>query len=211
MRNEREILQRFQKTECEITEQVLAWVLSDSDTECPMCEHTNRKRWERDIQNNVVKPSHLETNNNWAYGTVQDHMDNHILYDHNEALVIDTARSESINTLSIAETVAQELLVWLSDIRIRKEEEGITDEVVTSAMKIVAQLNTSVKLIGQLKQEIGVDSQLLLQQRRMDNIMGLIVDVFSDEPELLSKFELRLAASREPTKVIDIDDGDWDV
>ena len=58
--------------------------------------------------------------------------------------------------------------------------------------------NNSLKLIGTLKKEIGVDSQLLLANQQTQQIMGAIVDVLRDQPSLLNDIELRLAALRPP-------------
>jgi hypothetical protein len=39
MRTHAEIMQRFQETDDEITEKVLAWVLESGDGVCPMCSN----------------------------------------------------------------------------------------------------------------------------------------------------------------------------
>ena len=90
----------------------------------------------------------------------------------------------------------------------RKDDEGITSEWVADAAKLVGQANSSLRLIGQLKQEIVVDSQLLLAQNRVDGIMGVLVNVLGGQPQLLDEVELKLAALKEPT-VIQYDDEEW--
>jgi hypothetical protein len=69
----------------------------------------------------------------------------------------------------------------------------------------VAQANTSLRLVGQLKKEIGVDSQLLLAQAQMDNVMGVLVNTLAEQPHLLDKVELQLASLKPPTHIQDVD------
>ena len=70
---------------------------------------------------------------------------------------------------------------------------------------MVAQANTSLRLVGQLKKEIGVDSQLLLAQTQMDNVMGVLVNTLRDQPHLLDTVELQLAALKPPSHIQDVD------
>ena len=156
-----------------------------------------------------ITPMHLETSNGWPSGTITDHMDNHRHYDHGEAQRIEKARNDSISTLTVAEDIAQKLVTWIEELELRKDDEGITSEWVTDAARLVGQANSSLRLIGQLKQEIGVDSQLLLAQNRVDSIMGVLVNVLGSQPDLLDQVELHLAALKEPTHIIDSDD--WEV
>lgn len=208
MRTEHEIRRAFEMTEDPTEERVLAWVLTESDHPCPMCAHPLCKTWEVKIQHNVLLPTHLETNQRWPHGTVSDHMDNHRSYDHGHAAAVEKARGESISTLAVAEDIAQKLVSWIEELEQRKDEEGITSEWVADASRLVGNANSSLRLIGQLKQEIGVDSQLLLAHNRVEGIMGVIVDVLAGQPELLDKVEMRLALLKEPTNVIDITEED---
>ena len=181
MRTEAEILQHFQETDDEVVERTLAWVLEATDNNCPMCSNP----------------------------AIQDHMDNHRRYDHAEAAVMEQARNDSISTLSVAEGIAQKLIIWIEELEVRKDDEGITSEWVADAARLTNQANQSLRLIGQLKKEIGVDSQLLLAQNRVDSIMGVLVHVLGDKPDLLDMVELQLAALKEPTHIIDVDESEW--
>ena len=210
MRTHAEIMQRFQETDDEITEKVLAWVLESGDGVCPMCSNPAHKVWEIKIMTGQITSVHLESSQNWPSGTIQDHMDNHRHYDHAEAAYIEKARMESISTLSVAENIAQKLIMWIEELETRKDSEGITSEWVADAARLTNQANQSLRLIGQLKKEIGVDSQLLLAQNRVDSIMGILVHVLGDQPKLLDAVELRLAALKEPTHIIDYDEGEWE-
>lgn len=55
-----------------------------------------------------------------------------------------------------------------------------------------------MKLVGQLKSEIGVDSQLLLADRKVDAMMGILVEVLRNEPLYLDQIQLRLATMQTP-------------
>jgi len=210
MRTEAEILTRFQETDDVVIEKVLAWVLESNDGVCPMCSNPAHKVWEVKIMTGQITSIHLETSQRWPAGTIQDHMDNHRHYDHAEAAYIEKARTESISTLSVAESIAQKLIVWIEELEERKDIEGITSEWVADAARLTNQANQSLRLIGQLKQEIGVDSQLLLAQNRVDSIMGILVHVLGDTPKLLDAVELRLATLKEPTHIIEYDEKEWE-
>ena len=57
-------------------------------------------------------------------------------------------------------------------------------------------------VILQLKKEIGVDSQLLLADRKVEQMMGILVDVLKSEPVYLDQIQLRLATLTAPTQHI---------
>ena len=82
---------------------------------------------------------------------------------------------------------------------------GSNSDFVADATRLIGQANTSLKLVAQLKKEIGVDSQLLLAQAQMNDMSRLLVDVLSGHPELLDQVELRMSALKEPVNVIDVD------
>jgi hypothetical protein len=67
-----------------------------------------------------------------------------------------------------------------------------------------------LKLGAQLKKEIGVDSQLLLADRKVDAVMGILVDVLSHEPTYLDQIQMRLQVLNAPSNTI-IDDADFEV
>ena len=50
---------------------------------------------------------------------------------------------------------------------------------------------------------------MLLAQNRVDSIMGVLVHVLGDKPDLLDMVELQLAALKEPTHIIDVDESEW--
>ncbi len=51
---------------------------------------------------------------------------------------------------------------------------------------------------------------MVLVQNGADSIKGILVDVLATEPKLLDDIELRMAALKEPTHVIDYTkDEDW--
>lgn len=210
MKTRSEILQFFQETTDEVVERTLAWVLEASDSTCPMCSNPAHRTWEVKLMTGQITTVALESSNNWPSGTIQDHMDNHRQYDHAEAALIEQARTESISTLNVAEGIAQKLIIWIEELEHRKVTEGITSEWVADAARLTNQANQSLRLIGQLKKEIGVDSQLLLAQNRVDSIMGVLVHVLGDKPDLLDAVELQLAALKEPTHIIDLDESEWD-
>ena len=210
MKTRSEILQFFQETNDEVVERTLAWVLEASDNACPMCSNPAHRSWEVKLMTGQITPVALESTHRWPAGTIQDHMDNHRQYDHAEASLLEQARTESISTLNVAEGIAQKLIIWIEELERRKDDEGITSEWVADAARLTGQANQSLRLIGQLKKEIGVDSQLLLAQNRVDSIMGVLVHVLGDKPDLLDAVELQLAALKEPTHIIDLDESEWD-
>ena len=99
----------------------------------------------------------------------------------------------------------QRMVGWLDELEERREVEGVSSEWISDATKLTGQCHTGLKLIGQLKKEIGVDSQLLLADRKMDAVMGILVDTLRDDPHLLDNIELRLSALKAPSHVIDAD------
>lgn len=210
MRSYKEIMERYNNTDDETVERTLAWVMNPDESACPMCAHPLRLRYESQLLMETLTTMHVDIANHWPHGTAQDHMDNCREYNHSEAAWIEEKRHETISTLSVAESIAQKLVGWIEELEERKDIEGITTEWVGDAARLVGQANQSLRLIGQLKKEIGVDSQLLLAQNRVDSIMGILVDVLATEPKLLDDIELRMAALKEPTHVIDYTkDEDW--
>ena len=67
---------------------------------------------------------------------------------------------------------------------------------------MIAQANTSLKLVGQLKKEIGVDSQLLLASAQINDVSRILVETLADQPALLDSVERKLNALSAP---IDVD------
>lgn len=176
--------------------EALRWVLESP--ECPMCNLPNRREVETSIFTGAQTHAFIEQKNGWKAGIVDEHMNHHIDYDPSEAEEVEGLRKEAITTLDMAEDVFARITRWLDEWEQKKDEEGISREWLAEATKLVSAGNNSLKLIGTLKKEIGVDSQLLLANQQTQQIMGAIVDVLRDQPSLLNDIELRLAALRPP-------------
>jgi hypothetical protein len=202
MKTRLEIQQRLKNENDMFVMEVLRWVL---DGGCAMCDHKNRKEYEKDLMNDETSPDYLETKHKWAEGTVMAHMESHVEFDPDEAAHIEEARKQTINTLDSAEDIVTRIQTYLDELEERKEAHGgITSEFVADVARLIGQANSSLKLVGQLKKEIGVDSQLLLAQAQMNNMSNILVDVLKHSPELLDDIELRMAALRAPSNVIDV-------
>lgn len=200
MRTKTEIQQRLAVENDAFAIEVLRWVLAGG---CEMCEHRDRKELEKQVFNEEASPSYLEAKYNWPTGTVMNHMDNHMEYDPKEARHIEEARSQSINTLDSAEDIVIRIRNYLDELEERKEAEGgISSEFVADASRLIAQANTSLKLVGQLKKEIGVDSQLLLASAQINDVSRILVETLADQPALLDSVERKLNALSAP---IDVD------
>jgi hypothetical protein len=126
-------------------------------------------------------------------------------FDPVEAKQVEETRKETITTLDMAEDVFSRIQRWLDEWEEEKDVHGIDGEWLANATRLIGQANSSLKLIGTLKKEIGVDSQLLLAQQQVNGVMGVLVDVLRAEPHLLNQIELRMATLREPTHVIEYD------
>jgi hypothetical protein len=161
------------------------------------------------VFNGNMTSAYLESKNGWEAGIVEEHMSDHIDYDPEEAMEIEQARSEAISTLDMAEDVFTRITRWLDEWESVKGRDGIDAEWLGTATRLIAQANTNIKLIGTLKKEIGVDSQMLLAQQQVTGVMGILVDVLRNDPKLLNQIELRIAAMRPATHVIE--EGDWEV
>lgn len=197
------IEQRLGQEDDPKTVEVLRWVLESP--ECPMCNHRGRKDLEVQIFNGNISPAYLEAKHNWEAGIVEEHMSDHMDYDPEEAQAVEHARSEAITTLDMAQDVFARIQKWLDEWEREKDITGIDAEWLGTATRLVAQANTNIKLIGTLKKEIGVDSQILLAQQNVNQVMGILVDVLRNEPRLLGQVEMRLSALKAPTTVIDAD------
>lgn len=185
--------------------EVLKWVLESP--ECPMCNHPQVRDLEIQIFNGNMTSSYLEVKNGWSAGIVEEHMKEHMTYDPQEAKEVEETRREAITTLDMAEDVFGRINSWLDEWEAKKDEEGIDGDWLANATRLIGQANSSLKLIGTLKKEIGVDSQLLLANQQVSGVMGILVDVLRAEPHLLNQIELRVAALKAPTY---IQDGDWE-
>lgn len=201
------IEQRLMHEDEPLAIEALRWVLESP--ECPLCNHRQRKDLEVQVFNGNMTSAYLESKNGWEAGIVEEHMSAHMDYDPEEAVAVEQARSEAITTLDMAEDVFTRIAGWLDEWEKKKDREGIDAEWLGTATRLVAQANTNIKLIGTLKKEIGVDSQMLLAQQQVTGVMGILVDVLRNDPKLLNQIELRIAAMRPATHVLDA--GDWEV
>ena len=192
---------RMKVEEDPIALEVLRWVIESP--ECPLCNHPQRKDFEFLVANGTQSPPYLESKHGWPDGIVEEHMKEHITYDAKEAEEVEEARSEAISTLDMAEDVFSRIQQWLDEWEELKEQDGISREWLSEATKLVAAGNQSLKLIGTLKKEIGVDSQLMLAHQQVQGILGVVVDVLQEHPQLMNTMELRLAALKAPTTTIE--------
>ena len=191
VRTQREIEERIRRESDPFTIETLRWVL---DGGCPMCRHEDKRQYEIDIRSEEISPHFLEVRHGWAEGTVMNHMEMHVEWDANEAKHIEKARSQSINTLDAAEDIVNRISGYLDELDEQKEAsgDGITSEFVADVSRLIAQANQSLKLVGQLKKEIGVDSQLLLVEARMNRISHVLVDTLQEYPQLLDAIEKKM-------------------
>lgn len=195
------IEQRLADEENAFVIEALQWVLKSP--ECPLCNLPNRRDIELDVFNGKSTSAYIEAKHGWNIGIVEEHLEHHLDYDPQEAREIEYLRSESITTLDMASDIFGRIQKWLDEWEREKDIDGISREWIAEATKLVGQANSSLKLIGQLKKEIGVDSQLLLAEQRVGGVMSIIVDVLRDKPELLNDMEIRLAALKAPTHIIE--------
>jgi len=200
MRSVREIQERLATTNDAFVIETLRWVLEGN---CPICENKKRREFEIAIHTDEYGPEYLEVKYNWAEGTVMNHMNNHVDYDITEATHVETARRQSIDTLEAAEDIVLRIRGYLDELEEQKEVTGINSDFVADAAKLIGQANSSLKLVGQLKKEIGVDSQLLLAQAQVNDMSRILVDILADHPDLLDTVELKMASLKEPIVVIE--------
>jgi len=200
MRSAREIQQRLHGENDAFAIEVLRWVL---DGGCPMCDHKSKKDYELGIMNEEFSATFLEVRHNWNEGTVMNHMDNHIEFDALQAKNMEEDRQQTISTLDAAEDIVIRIQNYLNELEAQKEAQGgISSEFVTDAAKLIGQANSSLKLVGQLKKEIGVDSQLLLAQAQVNDMSRILIEVLGSHPQLLDQVELKMALLKEPSVII---------
>jgi len=200
MRSAREIQQRLHGETDAFAIEVLRWVL---DGGCPMCDHKSKKDYELGIMNEEFSATFLEVRHNWNEGTVMNHMDNHIEFDALQAKNMEKDRQQTISTLDAAEDIVIRIQNYLNELEEQKEAQGgISSEFVTDAAKLIGQANSSLKLVGQLKKEIGVDSQLMLAQAQVNDMSRILIEVLGSHPQLLDQVELKMAMLKEPSVII---------
>ena len=201
MRTAREIQQRLHGENDAFAIEVLRWVLDGS---CPMCDHKSKKDYELGLMNEEFSATFLEVRHNWNEGVVMNHMDNHIEFDALQAKNMEEDRQQTISTLDAAEDIVIRIQNYLNELEVQKEAAGgISSEFVSDAAKLIGQANSSLKLVGQLKKEIGVDSQLMLAQAQVNDMSRILIEVLGSHPQLLDQVELKMALLKEPSVIID--------
>tara|TARA_R110001592_G_scaffold138248_1_gene357054 strand:+ start:12079 stop:12639 length:561 start_codon:yes stop_codon:yes gene_type:complete len=182
---------------------------TDIAPSCPVCALANRREVEIKLHRGEITGAFLENKFRWNIGTVGKHMDEHLSYDPLEANRIEQLRDESISTLNVAENLVQRLVTWMDELEVRKDEEGLTSELIGDATKLFSQAQGFLKLIGQLKKEIGIDSQMMMADQKVNSMLGILVDVLKHEPMYLDQIQLRLASLQAP--IVTIHDADFEV
>ena len=200
MKSRIEIEKRLAHEQDAFAIEVLRWVMEPND--CPFCDFGRRKDYELALKNDEMTPAYIESKHSWPDGTCDEHMDNHIQYDADEAAHIERLRQESINTLDMAEGIVGRLVSWLDELEEQRGDGEITSDWIHDATKLAGQANQSLKLVGQLKREIGVESQLMLAEAQLGSVMGTLVHVLSPHPDLLDQVELHLSALKQPDHTI---------
>lgn len=181
----------------------LMWVLESPD--CALCSHPDRVEYEIKLHRGEITSSFLEQKLSWLPGSVNVHLEDHLEYDPVRAGLIEAMRQESISTLNLAENAAQKINGWIEELEGQRFGGVIDTDWITDAVKLTGQLNGMLRLVGQLKKEIGVDSQLMLAQQKMDSVMGVLVESLRDQPAVLDDIQLRLATLKQPKNIQDTD------
>jgi hypothetical protein len=197
MKTRRQIEQQLADSMDDIEIETLKWVLRAPD--CPICQDPNRVELEVRIYRGETTASFLEQKYGWLPGSVNVHLSDHEDYDPVKAGLIEAMRQDTINTLNLAENTAQKIDSWLTELEAQRSGDYIDSDWIGDATRLTSQLGAYLKLAGQLKKEIGVDSQLLLAQRQLDEVMYVLVDTLKQHPQLLDQIELKVSALTTPT------------
>lgn len=203
MKTQRKIEERLMMETNDDIVSALQWVLESPD--CPMCSHPDRVEMEIKLHRGEITSSFLEQKMGWLPGSVNVHLSDHLEYDPVRAGLIEAMRQESISTLNLAENAAQKINGWIEELEGQRYDGVIDTDWITDAVKLTGQLNGMLRLVGQLKKEIGIDSQLLLAQAKMDSVMGVLVESLKDQPAILDNIQLRLATLKQPSNIQDAD------
>lgn len=203
MKTRRQIEQRLATETNDGVAEGLLWVLESPD--CALCKHRDKVEIEIKLHRGETTSSFLEQKMGWLPGSVNVHMEDHLQYDPVRAGLIEAMRQESISTLNLAENAAQKINGWIEELEGQRFGGVIDTDWITDAVKLTGQLNGMLRLVGQLKKEIGVDSQLLLAQQKMDSVMGVLVESLKDQPAILDNIQLRLATLKQPNHIQDAD------
>ena len=196
MKTRRHIEVRLSESQDDTEIEVLKWVLKSPD--CALCQSPSRVELEMKIHRGEVTAVFLEQKYGWLPGSVNVHLTDHEDYDPVKAGLIEAMRQDTINTLNLAENTAQKIADWLTEFEAQRSPEYIDTDFIADATRLTAQLGGYLKLAGALKKEIGTDSQLLLAQRQLDEVMYILVDTLKAQPELLDQIEFRVSSLKSP-------------
>ena len=196
MKTRRHIEVRLSESQDDTEIEVLKWVLKSPD--CARCQSPSRVELEMKIHRGEVTAVFLEQKYGWLPGSVNVHLTDHEDYDPVKAGLIEAMRQDTINTLNLAENTAQKIADWLTELEAQRSPEYIDTDFIADATRLTAQLGGYLKLAGALKKEIGTDSQLLLAQRQLDEVMYILVDTLKAQPELLDQIEFRVSSLKSP-------------
>ena len=196
MKTRKHIEKRLSESQDDGEIEVLKWVLKAPD--CALCQSPNRVELEMKIHRGEVTAVFLEQKYGWLPGSVNVHLSDHEDYDPVKAGLIEAMRQDTINTLNLAENTAQKIADWLTELEAQRSPEYIDTDFIADATRLTGQLGGYLKLAGALKKEIGTDSQLLLAQRQLDEVMYILVDTLKAQPELLDQIEFRVSALKAP-------------
>ena len=201
MRSLREIERRLSDETDDRVAEALLWVIEDLG--CSFCNHPQRHEIELRYQNGENTATFLETKLRWPVGTVIEHIENHLGADPAMESHVEKMREETITTLNTAEAVSQRVLHWIEEWEVQKDEHGMDAEWVAMATRLVGEIKGCLKLVGTLKKEIGVESQVLLLQGRQDQLMRILVSNLVEHPAVLDSIQGELLALEGP--VIDVE------
>tara|TARA_R100000005_G_C4986301_1_gene194574 strand:+ start:356 stop:973 length:618 start_codon:yes stop_codon:yes gene_type:complete len=196
MKSKREISERMRTEMDDRVVEALMWVLEDDG--CAFCSHPQRRDLEVRLRSNQTTATFVETKLNWPVGTVRSHMDTHIEADPVEEAYVESMRKESINTLNTAEGVVMRLQSYLDEWEQQKDINGIDAEWIAMATSLTRELKGGLKLVGTLKKEIGVESQILLMRGRQDALMRILISELEEQPQLLDNIHREMMLLEAP-------------
>ena len=196
MKSKREISERMRTEMDDRVVEALMWVLEDDG--CAFCSHPQRRDLEVRLRSNQTTATFVETKLNWPVGTVRSHMDTHIEADPVEEAYVESMRKESINTLNTAEGVVMRLQSYLDEWEQEKDINGIDAEWIAMATSLTRELKGGLKLVGTLKKEIGVESQILLMRGRQDALMRILISELEEQPQLLDNIHREMMMLEAP-------------
>ena len=196
MKSKREISERMRNEMDDRVVEALMWVLEDDG--CAFCSHPQRRDLEVRLRSNQTTATFIETKLNWPVGTVRSHMDTHIEADPVEEAYVESMRKESINTLNTAEGVVMRLQSYLDEWEQEKDINGIDAEWIAMATSLTRELKGGLKLVGTLKKEIGVESQILLMRGRQDALMRILISELEEQPQLLDNIHREMMMLEAP-------------